>query len=64
MRIASIPFNEELRLQDLYSYNILDTEEEKEFDDLLEVAAHIYGCPIAAITFIDGERQWMKARLE
>lgn len=61
MRIASIPINEELRLQDLYSYDILDSETEKEFDDLLEVAAQIYGCPIAAITFVDRERQFFKA---
>ena len=62
MRIASIPLNEELRLQDLYSYDILDSETEKEFDDLLEVAAQIYGCPMAAITFIDRDRQFFKAQ--
>lgn len=61
MRTAPHPFNEELRLQDLYSYDILDSEQEKDFDDLLEVAAHIYGCPIAAISFIDQERQWFKS---
>lgn len=63
MRIASTPFNEELRLQDLYSYDILDSEQDKDFDDLLEIAAHIYGCPIAAITFIDVERQWLKSKI-
>lgn len=63
MRIASVPINEELRLQDLYAYDILDTDAEREFDDLLEVAAHIYGCPIAAITFIDQHRQWLKSKI-
>jgi len=63
MRIASIPFNEDLRLQDLYSYDILDSEKEKDFDDLLEVAAHIYGCPMAAITFVDNGRQWLKSKV-
>jgi signal transduction histidine kinase len=63
MRIASVPFNEELRLQDLYSYDILDSEKEKDFDELLQVAAHIYGCPIAAISFIDRERQWLKSKI-
>ncbi|HEU4902230.1 MAG TPA: GAF domain-containing protein, partial [Flavisolibacter sp.] len=33
-----------------------------EFDDLLEVATQIYGCPMAAITFIDKDRQFFKAR--
>jgi signal transduction histidine kinase len=63
MRIASIPFNEELRLQDLLSYDILNSEQEKEFDDLLEVAAEVYGCPIAAISFVDNERQWFKSKV-
>ena len=63
MRIASIPFNEEFRLHDLYSYDILDSEREKDFDDLLEVAAHVYGCPMAAITFVDSERQWLKSKI-
>ncbi|MBB1285102.1 GAF domain-containing protein [Flavisolibacter sp. BT320] len=61
MRIASVPLNEELRLQDLYSYDILDSQQDKDFDELLEVAAGIYGCPIAAISFVDKERQWFKS---
>lgn len=62
MRIASIPLNEELRLQNLHLYDILDSVSEKEFDDLAELAAFVYGCPIAAITFIDKDRQWFKAK--
>lgn len=61
MRIAPIPVNDELRLQDLQSYGILDSESEPEFEELLEVAAQIYGCPISAISFIDRDRQWFKA---
>ena len=41
----------------------MDSDAEHEFDDLLEVAAHIYGCPIAAITFIDNNRQWLKSKI-
>lgn len=63
MRIATVPLNEELRLQDLYSYDILDSQQDKDFDELLEVAAGIYGCPIAAISFVDKERQWFKSSL-
>ena len=54
--------NEELRLRDLMSYEILDTGEEKEFNDLTVLAAQICGCEIAAITFIDKDRQWFKAK--
>jgi len=62
MPIASLPLNEDLRLQDLYMYEILDSESENEFDELLEVATQIYGCRTAAITFIDSNRQWFKAK--
>ncbi|NTS42309.1 GAF domain-containing protein [Flavisolibacter sp. BT320] len=61
MRIASLPPSEELRLQDLYNFDILDSQPESEFDELLEIAASIYGCPMAAISFVDKERQWFKS---
>lgn len=59
---AAIPFDESLRLQALQHYQILDSDPEQEFDDLAELAAEIYGCPMAAISFVDQERQWFKAR--
>ena len=54
--------NELLRLEDLLSYAILDTEEEKQFNDLLELAGLICGCRIATISFVDKHRQWFKAK--
>jgi hypothetical protein len=62
MKIAPLPFNEELRLKELNSYNILDSKIEKEYDDLVELASQICECPIALITFVDEKRQWFKAR--
>lgn len=59
---AAIPLNEDARLKDLYSYDILDSELEDDFDELLEIAASIYNCPISAITFIDENRQWFKSK--
>jgi signal transduction histidine kinase len=59
---AAIPLNEDARLKDLYSYDILDSELEDDFDELLEIAASIYNCPISAITFIDEHRQWFKSK--
>lgn len=53
---------EKERLKELYSYRILDTAFEKDFDELVELAAKICGCPISAITFVDKERQWFKAK--
>lgn len=62
MIVPSIPDNEELRLKDLYYYDILDTEAESDFNDLLEIASEKYNCPIVAISFIDRGRQWFKAK--
>ena len=49
------------RLQDLLTYEILDTPSEVEFDRLCILASHICETPIATITFIDDQRQWFKA---
>lgn len=54
-------FQEEERLTDLYSFGILDTEPEEDFTQLVELAANITQCSIAAISFIDKDRQWFKA---
>src|SRR5690606_1633371 len=51
------------RLQALYSYEILDTDREKEFDDVARLAAGICGTPIAVVNLIDGDRQWFKAEV-
>ena len=53
--------NEAERLATLRSYGVLDTPAEKDFDDLVALAAQICGTPIAQITFVDETRQWIKA---
>ncbi|MFB9862575.1 sensor histidine kinase [Rufibacter immobilis] len=52
---------EALRLESLASYHILDTEREEAFNDLVNLAASIFKVPIAMISFMDAERQWVKA---
>ncbi|MDO9373346.1 MAG: GAF domain-containing protein [Ferruginibacter sp.] len=61
MKIAAPTIGEGLRIKDLLSYSILDSEKEKDYDDLVELASQICDCPIALITFVDDERQWFKA---
>lgn len=49
------------RLKELLKYQILDTPRESDFDNLVKLAANIFNVPVAAITFIDKHRQWVKA---
>ena len=53
--------NEERRVEALQSYNILDSKEEEDFDNLVKLAASICETEFAQINFIDSERQWTKA---
>ena len=51
------------RIQALVDYNILDTLPEKEFDDIVEIAAALFGVKISLIGLIDSKRQWYKAKV-
>ena len=51
------------RLQALYSYEILDTDREKEFDEVVALAANLCGTSVSVINLIDAERQWFKAEV-
>jgi PAS domain S-box-containing protein len=54
-------FSEQLRLQILRAYHLLDTPPEPAYDDLVKLAAHVCNTPMATITLIDEQRQWFKA---
>jgi PAS domain S-box-containing protein len=51
------------RLAALHRYQILDTSPETTFDELVQLAAQICAVPLAAINFMDRDRQWIKASL-
>lgn len=55
--------DEAQRLAILEGYQILDTENESDFDDLAFMAATVCQTPIALIVFVDQNRQWFKARI-
>jgi PAS domain S-box-containing protein len=57
------PENENKRLEALDSYNVLDTLPEKEYDAITRLASYICQAPIALITLIDAERQWVKSKV-
>jgi signal transduction histidine kinase len=52
---------EAARLRTLQEQAILDTPAEQAFDDLAYLAAEVCGTPMALVSFVDRERQWIKA---
>lgn len=54
---------EEERLRTLRAYDILDTEPEVAFDDIVALASQICQTPVSLISLVDGDRQWFKARV-
>ncbi len=59
----SFKVNEIERIKALHSYQILDSESEKEYDDLVLIASQICGTPMSVISLIDQNRQWNKAKV-
>jgi PAS domain S-box-containing protein len=60
---AAAPAGERERLGALERFRILDTEPEERFDRVARLAARLFRTPIALVTFLDGHRQWHKARV-
>lgn len=55
--------NEAERISALYVLEILDTNEEDDFNNIVKLAAIIAQTNVAAITFVDKDRIWYKAKL-
>lgn len=51
------------RLRELRRYGILDTDREREFDELVEITSEICKAPVSVVNFIDEGRQWFKAEV-
>ena len=58
-----LPDNEIDRLAALYELDVLDSEPEKDFDDIVGLAASVCGVPMSLVSLIDADRQWFKARV-
>ncbi len=61
MPAADLPSNEQERLNNLYSYELLDTLPEKDYDDITRLASYICETPVSLVTLVDKDRQWMKS---
>lgn len=62
MILAKPTEREEERLEELYSYDILDSLHEDDFDQITAISAAICETPIALISLIDRDRLWFKSR--
>jgi PAS domain S-box-containing protein len=58
-----LTWTEAERLAALGRQEVLDTPAEAPFDDLAKAAARVCGAPMAAVSLVDAERQWFKARV-
>lgn len=61
MPTLSLPRNEAERLKSLRRYDILDTPPEDRFDRVTRLAARWLDVPIALVTLLDTNRQWVKS---
>ncbi|MDQ3017895.1 MAG: GAF domain-containing protein [Bacteroidota bacterium] len=52
---------ENLRLKNLYKYEILDTPDDGAFDEITSLATKIFNVPIGIITLVDHDRIWFKS---
>lgn len=55
--------DDERRLEALALYDILDTDPEPEFDDIVLLASEICDTPVSLVSLVAKDRQWFKARI-
>jgi diguanylate cyclase (GGDEF)-like protein len=60
---SSLKNTEANRIETLLSLHILDTPPEERFDRLTRLAKRLFNVPIAAISFIEKDRQWIKSSI-
>ncbi len=51
------------RIAALQALNVMDSPEERAYDDITRLAASVCGTPIALVSLVDGSRQWFKSRV-
>ncbi|MDR9438968.1 MAG: EAL domain-containing protein [Halomonas sp.] len=56
-----VPLDEKARLAELHSLGILDTPQEERFDRYTRLVAEIFRVPMAVVTLVDEDRQWLKS---
>jgi signal transduction histidine kinase len=62
MKLAPIASSEYQRVLNLYELGILDTPDETEFNNIVQLACCICNTPISRISLVDQSRHWFKAK--
>ncbi len=57
---ASAPPDEDRRLEHVRALGLLDTPPEERFERHMRLARRAFDCPVAIISLIDSDRQWLK----
>ncbi|UGA37405.1 GAF domain-containing protein [Chromobacterium haemolyticum] len=61
MKTPDIPADEPQRLATLRALGVLDTAAEERFDRLTRMAKRLFRVPIALVSLVDENRQWLKS---
>lgn len=62
MIFPAMPVNENERLRSLYMMDLLDKKDDERFDRLTRMAKTTFDVPIAVISLLDRQRQWLLSR--
>jgi GAF domain-containing protein len=63
MQAPDLPEDEVYRLEALKSLDLLDSQEEPDFNSAVHLGRALFGVPICLISLIDADRQWFKAKV-
>jgi len=63
MPAAPLPHDESERISALRDLQILDTDPEEAFDQIVRLVSRLFDAPIALVSLVDEDRQWFKARV-
>ena len=58
-----LPANEIQRLRELERRAVLDTAGDEHFDRIVQLASEVLGMPVALISLVDRDRQWLLSKL-
>lgn len=61
--VPSTPADEAERMRALLKFDLLETGQDPDFDNLARLASEICGTPISLVSLVDSDRQWFKSNI-